>query len=83
MMDWTDRHCRYFMRLLSPGAGRYTEMVTAAALQYGDAEILLRFDPGEHPVPDALVPDGTGASLRQFRRCAGSIRHYSQDATVH
>lgn len=50
MMDWTDRHCRYFMSLLSPGAGLYTEMVTAAALQYGDAEKLLRFDPSEHPV---------------------------------
>ena len=32
MMDWTDRHCRYFMRLLSPGALLYTEMVTAAAI---------------------------------------------------
>jgi tRNA-dihydrouridine synthase A len=50
MMDWTDRHCRYFMRLLSPSARLYTEMVTAAALQYGDAAKLLRFDPGEHPV---------------------------------
>ncbi len=50
MMDWTDRHCRYFMRLLSPGAGLYTEMVTGAALQYGDAEKLLRFDSSEHSV---------------------------------
>ncbi len=50
MMDWTDRHCRYFMRLLSPSAGLYTEMVTAAALEYGDAARLLRFDSSEHPV---------------------------------
>ena len=50
MMDWTDRHCRFFMRLLSPSVGLYTEMVTAAALQYGDAEKLLRFDQSEHPV---------------------------------
>ncbi len=50
MMDWTDRHCRFFMRLLSPGVGLYTEMVTAAALQHGDAEKLLRFDQSEHPV---------------------------------
>jgi tRNA-dihydrouridine synthase A len=50
MMDWTDRHCRYFMRLLSPGARLYTEMVTAAALKHGDASRLLRFDPSEHPV---------------------------------
>lgn len=50
MMDWTDRHCRYFMRLLSPSAELYTEMVTAAAIYHGDAERLLRFDPSEHPV---------------------------------
>ncbi len=50
MMDWTDRHCRFFMRLLSPSMGLYTEMVTAAALQHGDAEKLLRFDQSEHPV---------------------------------
>lgn len=50
MMDWTDRHCRYFMRLLSPGVGLYTEMVTAAALVHGDAARLLHFDPAEHPV---------------------------------
>ena len=37
MMDWTDRHCRYFMRLLSPSVRLYTEMVTAAALIHGDA----------------------------------------------
>ena len=45
MMDWTDRHCRYFMRLLSPSVGLYTEMITAAALVHGAAEKLLRFDP--------------------------------------
>ncbi len=50
MMDWTDRHCRYFMRLLSPSAVLYTEMVTAAALEHGDTERLLRFDQSEHPV---------------------------------
>ncbi|MFQ5983496.1 MAG: tRNA dihydrouridine(20/20a) synthase DusA, partial [Woeseiaceae bacterium] len=50
MMDWTDRHCRYFLRLLSPHARLYTEMVTAAALIHGDAERLLKFDASEHPV---------------------------------
>ncbi len=50
MMDWTDRHCRYFLRLLSPSAELYTEMVTAAAIHHGDAARLLRFDPSEHPV---------------------------------
>ena len=50
MMDWTDRHCRYFMRLLSPGALLYTEMITANALHYGDADSLLRYDASEHPI---------------------------------
>ncbi len=50
MMDWTDRHCRYFMRLLSPSAWLYTEMVTANALHYGDRDRLLRYDDAEHPV---------------------------------
>ncbi len=50
MMDWTDRHCRFFLRLLTPRARLYTEMVTAAALIHGDAERLLQFDVAEHPV---------------------------------
>jgi tRNA-dihydrouridine synthase A len=50
MMDWTDRHCRYFMRLLSPNVSLYTEMVTANAIHFGDADSLLRFDESEHPV---------------------------------
>ena len=50
MMDWTDRHCRYFMRLLSPSALLYTEMVTAAAVVHGDADRFLRFNAEEHPV---------------------------------
>ena len=50
MMDWTDRHCRYFLRLLSPSVELYTEMVTAAAVHHGDADRLLRFDAAEHPV---------------------------------
>ena len=50
MMDWTDRHCRYFMRLLSPSALLYTEMVTAAAIVHGDADRFLRFNEQEHPV---------------------------------
>jgi tRNA-dihydrouridine synthase A len=50
MMDWTDRHCRYFHRQLSRHARLYTEMVTTGALLRGDAERHLRFDPSEHPV---------------------------------
>lgn len=50
MMDWTDRHCRYFHRLLAPAARLYTEMVTSGAVIHGDRERLLGFDPAEHPV---------------------------------
>jgi len=50
MMDWTDRHCRYFLRGFSPHALLYTEMITAAAILRGDRERLLSFDPEEHPV---------------------------------
>ena len=50
MMDWTDRHCRYFHRLLTQHALLYTEMVTTGALLHGDVERHLRFDSAEHPV---------------------------------
>src|SRR5262245_3595819 len=50
MMDYTDRHCRYFLRLLSPSALLYTEMLTAAAIVRGDAARLLEFHSSEHPV---------------------------------
>ena len=50
MMDWTDRHCRYFMRLLSPSVFLYTEMVTAAAIHHGDADRFLRFNKEENPL---------------------------------
>jgi len=50
MMDWTDRHCRYFHRLLAPSARLYTEMVTTGAAIHGDRDRLLGFDPAEHPV---------------------------------
>lgn len=50
MMDWTDRHCRYFLRGFSPDVLLYTEMITAAAILRGDRTRLLAFDPAEHPV---------------------------------
>jgi tRNA-dihydrouridine synthase A len=50
MMDWTDRHCRYFHRLLSPHARLYTEMVTSAALIRGKQLRLLEHSHEEHPV---------------------------------
>jgi tRNA-dihydrouridine synthase A len=50
MMDWTDRHCRYFHRLLSKHTRLYTEMVTTGALRHGDVKRHLRFNEEEHPV---------------------------------
>lgn len=50
MMDWTDRHCRYFHRLLSGRALLYTEMVTTGAVLHGDREKLLGFSPSEHGI---------------------------------
>jgi len=50
MMDWTDRHDRVFLRQFSSHALLYTEMVTSAALEHGDANYLLKHDSSEHPV---------------------------------
>ena len=50
MMDWTDRHCRSFHRLLTRHALLYTEMITTGAILHGDRQRLLRFDLSEHPV---------------------------------
>jgi tRNA-dihydrouridine synthase A len=50
MMDWTDRHCRFFHRLLTRRALLYTEMVTAEAVIHGDRQRLVGFDPEERPV---------------------------------
>ncbi|MDP3547863.1 MAG: tRNA dihydrouridine(20/20a) synthase DusA [Phreatobacter sp.] len=60
MMDWTDRHCRAFHRVLSRHALLYTEMVTANAVVHGDRDHLLGFDPAEHPV--ALQLGGADAT---------------------
>jgi tRNA-dihydrouridine synthase A len=50
MMEWTDRHCRFFHRLLTHRALLYTEMLTTGAVLHGDRSRLLRFDPAEHPL---------------------------------
>src|SRR4051812_48307497 len=59
MMDWTDRHCRYFLRLITRHARLYTEMITAPALLHGDVPHHLDFDPAEHPL--ALQLGGSDA----------------------
>jgi tRNA-dihydrouridine synthase A len=61
MMDWTDRHCRFFHRQLTARALLYTEMVTAQAIRHGDRARLLGFDPREAPV--ALQLGGSDPAL--------------------
>jgi len=60
MMDWTDRHCRVFHRLMTRRARLYTEMLTTGAILHGDRQRLLDFDASEHPV--ALQLGGSDAS---------------------
>ena len=69
MMEWTDRHCRFFHRLLSPRARLYTEMVTTSALLHGNVARHLDFSAEEHPV--ALQLGGSEPSdLAQCARLA-------------
>jgi tRNA-dihydrouridine synthase A len=67
MMDWTDRHCRYFHRLLSRHALLYTEMMTTGALVHGNVPRHLDFNPEEHPVALQLGGSDT-AELAQSAR---------------
>ena len=76
MMDWTDRHCRYFLRLISPDALLYTEMVTAQAIVHGDAERLLAFDASEHPV--ALQVGGSDPMMLARASRAGAAAGYDE-----
>jgi tRNA-dihydrouridine synthase A len=66
MMDWTDRHCRVFHRLLSRRARLYTEMLTTGAIIHGDRQRLLGFDVSEHPVALQLG----GSDPRDLATCA-------------
>lgn len=66
MMDWTDRHCRYFLRLIAKRVLLYTEMVTTHAIIHGNSDELLRFDPAEHPLALQLG----GNDPQYFARCA-------------
>src|SRR6202034_2007539 len=66
MMEWTDRHCRFFHRLLTRRALLYTEMLTTGAVLHGDRTRLLRFDSAEHPVALQLG----GSDPRALAECA-------------
>jgi len=66
MLDWTDRHYRYFARLISHHTLLYTEMVTTGALIHGQRDRFLRFDPAEHPVALQLG----GSNPKDMASCA-------------
>src|SRR5258707_2922213 len=70
MMDWTDRHCRFFHRLLTRRALIYTEMITTGAVLHGSRERLLGFDPAEHPVAVQLGGSDPKALADSARICA-------------
>jgi tRNA-dihydrouridine synthase A len=75
MMDWTDRHCRFFHRLLSTQALLYTEMVTTGALLHGNIPRHLQFNPQEHPV--ALQLGGSDAT--ELAQCARLGQEWGYD----
>ncbi|UOG93228.1 MAG: tRNA dihydrouridine(20/20a) synthase DusA [Candidatus Thiothrix sulfatifontis] len=75
MLDWTDRHCRYFHRLLTKKSVLYTEMVTTGALLYGDPERHLRFNQEEHPVALQLG----GSEPQEMAECARLAENYGYD----
>jgi tRNA-dihydrouridine synthase A len=66
MMEWTDRHCRFFHRLLTRRARIYTEMITTGAVLHGNRARLLAYDPAEHPVALQLG----GSNPRDLAECA-------------
>jgi tRNA-dihydrouridine synthase A len=76
MMDWTDRHCRYFLRQFSPRALLYTEMITAAAIIRGDRARLLQFSSAEHPV--ALQVGGSNPADLAIAARAGAEAGYRE-----
>jgi tRNA-dihydrouridine synthase A len=75
MMDWTDRHCRYFLRQVSARAFLYTEMITTGALLHGDVERHLAFSGEEHPVAAQLG----GSEPDDLARCAELVQEYGYD----
>ena len=75
MMDWTDRHCRYFYRLLSKNTQLYTEMITAKAILNGDKNRLLDFNAGENPLTLQLG----GSDPTEMAKCALIAQDWGYD----
>lgn len=76
MLDWSDKHCRYFHRLLTHSTRLYTEMVTTGALRHGDVRRHLRLDPTEHPV--ALQLGGSEPAELAFAARLGAQWGYDE-----
>jgi tRNA-dihydrouridine synthase A len=79
MMEWTDRHCRVFHRLLTRRALIYTEMVTTGAVLHGDRSRLIGFDPAEHPVALQLGGSDPAALAACARSGCGLARSAGSD----
>ena len=75
MMEWTDRHCRFFHRLLTRRARLYTEMITTGAVLLGDRRRLLAIDPAEHLVALQLG----GCNPQQLAQCAAIAADFGYD----
>src|SRR5713101_4238951 len=75
MMDWSDRHYRYFMRQISAQARLYTEMITTGALLHGDVDQHLAFSEAEHPVGLQLG----GSEPNDLAQCAKLGERYGYD----
>ena len=75
MMDWTDRHCRFFLRQVSSSAFLYTEMITTGALLHGNVERHLAFSGEEHPLAAQLG----GSEPEDLAKCAKLVEQYGYD----
>ncbi|SMF84109.1 tRNA-U16,U17-dihydrouridine synthase [Tistlia consotensis] len=75
MMDWTDRHCRFFLRLITRRTLLYTEMVTTGAILHGDRDRFLAFDAAEHPLALQLG----GSDPAELAACARIAEDWGYD----
>ena len=75
MMDWTDRHYRYFIRLITQHSLLYTEMITSGAIIHGDRDRFLRYNDAEHPIAIQLG----GSNPDDLAQCAKIVTDYNYD----
>ena len=78
MLDCTDRHARFFMRLISKRARLYTEMINCGALIHGDRDSFLAFDESEHPLALQLG----GSNPIELAQCTRYAKEYGYDEVL-